>query len=219
MILVRIMIDFGEMTFVMICRVLGSLDERVGFIMNARDCIKGGFKELLYEKPYRSIKVSDICSHSHISRKSFYSYFNNKEDVLSEIFIEDVVDPIRNINSLFTYAQTKDMYSLIYEKIYEEIYKNSGLYIRLVKPMRGMDDTFLRVATNAIYDLNIEILSNQDFKGGSRKADYVAYFFASSQAMLIQKWICDEMPYTPKELGSLYDEMTRRFWMETFGSK
>ena len=42
--------------------------------------------------------------------------------------------------------------------------------------------------------------------------DYVAYFFASSQAMLMQKWIFDGMPLTPEELGTLYKQMAGYYW-------
>ncbi len=52
--------------------------------------------------------------------------------------------------------------------------------------------------------------------GRHPKADYTAYFFASSQAMFMQKWVSDGMPYTPHELAKLYEEMTRQFWISTF---
>ena len=44
--------------------------------------------------------------------------------------------------------------------------------------MRGRDDTFIRIATHAIYDLNIDILTSYEWMGDIRKADYTAYFFA-----------------------------------------
>ena len=81
---------------------------------------------------------------------------------------------------------------------------------------RGRDDTFIRIATHAIYDLNINILTAHEWMGDIRKADYTAYFFASSQAMFMQKWVSDGMPYSPHELAKLYEEMTRQFWISTF---
>ena len=82
--------------------------------------------------------------------------------------------------------------------------------------MKGSDDTFIRVATKAIFDFNMELLSSRATAKDAQKMDYVAYFFAASQAMLIQKWIYDGFVYTPEELAALYDEMTQSYWLSTF---
>ena len=42
--------------------------------------------------------------------------------------------------------------------------------------------------------------------------DYIADFFASSQAMLMQKWVADGMRVSPKELADLYGSVTGTFW-------
>lgn len=184
---------------------------------DARESIMNSLKELIEKSSYASITVSDICENAHVSRKSFYNIFANKEDVVSAIFRQDVTEPIEKLNVLFTPAQSRDMYMLFHEKIYEAIYDSPSFYCKLIGPMKGKDDTFIRIATLAIYDLNIGILSSHGWRVGDTKTDYVAYFFASSQAMLIQKWVSDDMPYTPQELAVLYNEMTRSFWIKTFG--
>lgn len=183
---------------------------------DAKSAIISSLKELVEERPYTSITVSDICQNAHVSRKSFYNMFENKDDVLSTIFKQDVIEPIESLNVVLTQKQAFDMSMLFYEKVYEKIYEFAAFYGKLLGPMRGRDDTFIRIATHAIYDLNIDILTSYEWMGGIRKADYTAYFFASSQAMFIQKWVSDGLPYTPRELAKLYDEMTRQFWLTTF---
>lgn len=186
---------------------------------DARLAIESSFKKLIEEKPYNMISVSNICETAHVSRKSFYVHFSNKEDILASIFQKDAIAPIRNINLLFSQPQTYDMYPVMYEKIYEQIYASKRFYKKLVGPMKGKDDTFLRIATQEIYELNIEILASHNYRGDSLKADYISYFFAASQAMLIQKWISDDMPYTPEQLARLYNEMVNDFWIGTFEPK
>lgn len=78
--------------------------------------------------------------------------------------------------------------------------------------MKGHDDTFIRVATTAIYDFDREVLEDIDFKGDEQHADYISYFYASSQAMLMQKWICDGFVLTVDELSRLHMSMTLEFW-------
>lgn len=167
-------------------------------------------------RPYSSITVSDICSEAHISRKSFYVHFHNKEDIFSQMFVNDAVKPLRDINKLFSKSQARDICQLIYQQVYQKVYEDRVFYQAIVSPMRGRDDTFLRVATNAIYDLNLELLTGHGGQVDPQKVDYIAYFFASSQAMLMQKWISDGFPYTPEEMASLYNEMTQAFWISSF---
>ena len=37
---------------------------------------------LLQEKPYAGITVCELCRHSHVSRQTFYSLFDSKDDVI-----------------------------------------------------------------------------------------------------------------------------------------
>ncbi len=183
---------------------------------DSRKAIERAFRELALEKPYRSITVSDICDRAHLSRKSFYVNYQNKEDIIAQIFFNDAVKPLRDINELFSRSQNRDMYQVIYQKIYDRLYEDQAFYQSLVAPMKGKDDTFIRIATDAIYDFNKNLLLNMSRREDVRKVDYISYFFASSQAMLIQKWICDGFPYTPEELAGLYDEMTQAFWLSSY---
>ena len=179
--------------------------------------IEKAFRELIMTMPYRAISVSDICAQAHLSRKSFYVNFHNKEDVVSKILFDDVVKPIRDINTLFTINQNKSMTLVIYEKVYERIYQNPEFYRALVTPMKGHDDTFIRILTHHIYEFNAELLAKRNSDRSDFERDYTSYFFASSQAMLIQKWIADGFPCTPKELAQLYDKMTKSYWLSTYG--
>ena len=174
--------------------------------------IEQSFRELLCDKRYKSITVKDICERAHVSRKTFYANFRDKEDIVSYIFKRDVVQPSRHINAVFTHEEAKGMTSTIQTKIYRSIYEDREYYRNLVVSMKGRDDTFIRVATNAIYEFDYEVLDRIGFKGDEQHADYISYFYASSQAMLMQKWIFDNFSLSVDELSRLYSSMTLEFW-------
>lgn len=52
--------------------------------------IEKGLLKLLSSSPYPDISVKDICMEAGIPRRTFYHYFENKEDVLNSI-IEDLM--------------------------------------------------------------------------------------------------------------------------------
>lgn len=179
--------------------------------MGARDAIQRTFRELLKEKPYSKITVTEICRASHLSRKTFYSNFQDKEDIAESIFEDGVIAPIRTMNEMFTIEQRSSLSDMIMESIYEAVAEDGGYYRDLVEPMKGTDDTFIRIATRSLERLNNEILDSiADLD--EREQEYTSYFFAASQAMLIQKWIFDGMPFAPKELFELYKKMMSSYW-------
>lgn len=174
--------------------------------------VEASFRSLLRDKRYKSITVKDICERAHVSRQSFYVNFRDKEDVVAYIFKRDVVDPFRRINEIFTREQTYAMMQTIQTRIYQPIYDDREYYRDLVNSMWAVDDTFIRVATRAIYDLNKEVYKTHGILKDEVEADYVAYFYASSQAMLVQKWIHDGFPLSVERLTKIYWELTSGFW-------
>ena len=174
--------------------------------------IENSFRELLCDKRYKSITVKDICERAHVSRKTFYANFRDKEDIVSYIFRRDVIQPLHHINAVFTVEEAKSMTPTIQTKIYQPIFNDREYYRNLVVSMKGRDDTFLRVATSAIYEFDREVLERIEFKGDEQHADYISYFYASSQAMLMQKWVFDNFALSVDELSRLYASMTLEFW-------
>ncbi len=174
--------------------------------------VEQSFRELLYDKRYKSITVKDICERACVSRKTFYANFHDKEDIVAYIFKRDVIQPLHHINAVFTVDEAKSMTPTIQTKIYQPIFDDREYYRNLVVSMKGHDDTFIRVATNAIYEFDREVLERIDFKGDEQHADYISYFYASSQAMLMQKWIYDNFVLSVEELSRLYTSMTLEFW-------
>ena len=179
--------------------------------MAAKDAIEASFRKLVEQMQYEKITVTEICRNAHISRKTFYANFDDKEAIVDAIFEEGAIAPMRALNDVLTEEQAKSISSVFTENLYSYFQSEKKYYQRLVRPMFGHDDTFIRVVTRAIAKFNDEKLV-QCFQGAELEREYVSYFFASSQAMFVQKWIADGMPMGPKELADLYNKMAASFW-------
>ena len=112
--------------------------------------VEQSFRELLCDKRYKSVTAKDICERAHVSRKTFYANLRDKEDIVAYIFKRDVIQPLHHINAVFTREEAKSMTPTIQTKIYQPICNDCEYYRNLVASMKGHDDTFIRVATNAI---------------------------------------------------------------------
>lgn len=180
--------------------------------MGTREHIAQGLAEALHHTPYDKMTVTEICRYAHISRKTFYDQFENKDDVLEWIFFEKMVRPIVDLNNILHSDDLARMELMLNEQLYRTVLADRDFWYAIVYPMKGRDGTFLKIATNAIYRLNSGILDRQAPNMPAWKHDYVAYFFASSQAMLLQKWISDGMEVSTHDLAEMYNEITAGFW-------
>ena len=180
--------------------------------MSKREVIEKSFMELVGEMPYTKISVTDICERAGVSRKMFYTEFENKEDVVRALFERHAVRPSKTLNKMLSLSDLYSMEELVMAKFYEGIYEQREYYINLIGPIFGKDDVFIRVATNTLLDFNEQLLPQLGNIGNGWQAEYTCYFFASSQSMYLQKWIRDKMPVSPHELASHYLSMTSAFW-------
>ena len=186
--------------------------------MGTRETITETLHDMVLRMPYAKITVTELCCEAHISRKAFYDHFENKEDVLEQLFTERVIKPISDLNKILPLADLANMELMLNEHLYRRIIDDRAFWYRLVRPMKGSDDTFLRVATRSIYRLNEDVLARFSNALPAWKHEYTAYFFSSSQAMLLQKWICDDMAVDAHDLAEFYNEITSSFW-HTFRPK
>lgn len=186
-----------------------------GGIMGAKEAFERTFRQLIIEMPYSKVTVTELCRKAHLSRKTFYGTFQDKEAVLESIFNEDVVMPIREMNRLVSIEQRRQLAHVLTENMYARIWDNKEFYQALIHPMKGVDDTFIRVVTHSLEALNNEIIAEMSSADGY-EAEYASYFFAASQAVLIQKWVFDGMPIEPKELAALYRKMMSEYWLSQY---
>ena len=181
--------------------------------MGVQEAVEASFRELLLAgKPYKKITVAEVCEGAGIARKTFYAHFDEKEGIIGFIFRRDVVDPQYEMHKLLPRSLASENAQVFIEKMYDRVLDDREFYHALVGPLRGVDDTFIRVATWAIYDLNRKLFDEGAYFDAEWETDYAAYFFGSSQAMLMQKWISDGMEVPPSALAAHYCRLTMPFW-------
>ena len=61
--------------------------------------LSNALKELLAERPFEKISVSDICQKCSMNRKSFYYHFRDKYDLVNWIFDTEFME-LNRLHSL-----------------------------------------------------------------------------------------------------------------------
>lgn len=80
-----------------------------------RQTIKDTFLELLKQKNFTKITVTEICKNAEINRGTFYLHYYDIHDVLSDIFNDMTQDMLTTVDHLFCLNQKKLFLSVLSE--------------------------------------------------------------------------------------------------------
>lgn len=137
-------------------RLTGNEDLRVRKTITA---IKKAFEELICEKDYERIKVSELCARSMINKKTFYHYYASLDELLAELqeemsseYVKLVRDyrlpeDLEKVNrAFFEYSASK---GLAYERItcsagYSSI--RQGMIDKVTEQTWGNSEAFLSMS-------------------------------------------------------------------------
>lgn len=96
--------------------------------------LSNALKELLEERSFEKISVSDICERCHMNRKSFYYHFKDKYDLVNWIFDTEFVE-VNQANAMYAPNESfafDDRWKNI-EIICDYFYENRSFYRRVLK--------------------------------------------------------------------------------------
>ena len=167
------------------------------------ESVEASFKELVAEKPYRSITVKEICEGAYISRKTFYANFVDKRAIVAYIFRRDAVAPVERAIELLLVDEIQDTAPLMLERFYQGVLDERDFYEALVKPMASVDPTFELVVARALYRSIGKLVERCNPACDEDQLDFAAYYHACAQAITLERWICDGFKQTPAKLGAM----------------
>lgn len=164
---------------------------------NIKEEINAYFKQYLMHHSIESLKITDLCKDLSISRKTFYMYYHDKYDILEDIFVVTIIDPLRKL---------LDYNISVYEVekvLYQNFLNNKDFYSKALK--YNGQNSLLSILVKHIKLINDEIVKS--FPCSDIDKEYIAYFYASAQAMLLLKWIDEGMIVSPERVAEYCDEM------------
>lgn len=160
------------------------------------------FYGLVMDKDFRKLTVAEICEAARVSRKTFYKYFKDKNDLIEQILIKDIIVPMEKLRELYINMDLPS--GMILEWQYQQFYKERKFYER-ISAFTGQNSfyEFVLKHSSDMISKKLEPLHLSELEH-----EYMTYFYASSHAMLLVKWIQDGMLIPPKMIASYYERWT-----------
>lgn len=161
--------------------------------MKTKQDIIETYKNLVIQKKCSKITVKELCENLKISRPTFYKYFKDTYDIVEFILVND---GIYQTKVLVDHKIDKYM---ITEAWYLSFYKNKEFYYYAIQD--ETQNSLFNTLISRIALLNREyFMETMDFQDAS----YFAYKYASTQAMLLKKWILDGMVVSPRKMAEYF---------------
>lgn len=155
-------------------------------IVYSKKCLKNAFFELLKEKPFNKITVTEICKLADINRATFYKYYDNPEDLLDKIeneYIEKLKDDIKKC--------VEEKKVPLYQFLFNDVKENFDFF-KLVL-VDNYDDNFRKKYLDACHDAEINEIKYY-FPGISNmQCEWIFYFTTEGCIGIFKEWLNGEI--------------------------
>lgn len=151
----------------------------------------GGLFELIGEKKFEDISISEICEQGGISRQTFYRNFSTKEDIIIYYVDHLVSQHMQTVVGVMEQDVEGFFAHLPFPKEFLRFLLDNNLMYLLRDSVLPLVDNFMK--TNEYHKLL-----------GSHKYDnYLARYLADTMVSILEIWTMNGFKETPNELNKI----------------
>lgn len=176
-------------------------------VARTKKWLKNALLELIEEKEYKKIAVSEITDRAELSRPTFYLHYKTKDDLLLDIFRVINEEHMQNFDKMRNNASIEDpgyntMVNTLktieqHRKIYQVI-AETGKEALLIEETDRMQKEYLR-----------DLARRCEMEIDERVIKYCSQFFAGAYSHMLITWITSEERVPPEEISRVFMGMFR----------
>ncbi|SHE63073.1 transcriptional regulator, TetR family [Atopostipes suicloacalis DSM 15692] len=175
---------------------------------NTKENIKKAFIQLIKDKGFDSLTVSDLAREANINRGTFYLHYLDKYDLLDKLEMDIIEDLKEILLTNLEHEETDEPAELIpYEKILEALnYIKKDYHFIEALAGDGGDPNFIQKVENVISEMIQSKLQETDNQLRSKEhlpADYAEKIFLSSVVTIIELWIEKGTYESPEQIARI----------------
>ncbi|WP_053362718.1 TetR/AcrR family transcriptional regulator [Bacillus sp. FJAT-27251] len=170
-------------------------------IQRSKTALKQVCINLLFQKPFESITISEIVRAADYNRGTFYANFSSKEDLLEEIIQDVLAEMIQQIRNPYKTMKKVSLLEIRADDItlFHYLKENEKLYRLLLSDHIRVD--FRHKMAKAIEELFIreyEYVLNEETEVS---LEWLYIYRAHGVAGLIIRWIEEDFPASPEYMA------------------
>ena len=152
-----------------------------------RQALAKALKELMQEKSFEKISISDICTKCDMNRKSFYYHFMDKYDLVNWIFDTEFIVAIQPV----IYG---DAWTLIYSL--SELFYNNRVFYKKALQIQGQNSFQDHFHERMFSVISIRM---RELPGMEGNTDFQVNFLSDAIVMTFKRWLLKDANMTPDE--------------------
>lgn len=174
-------------------------------VIKTKNALFNTLLDLMKEKEFEEIKVSDICSKALINRSTFYAHYNDKYELLEE-YINSLKDILINeLDKNKNIGNTKEYYLELIKLFFNHIEFKRDIYLSAMINNRNS------ITMDIIYDvLNHEItkkLQETNIENKDIPLEIISKFYLGAVFNIGIEWLKNENKYTKEDLIKYLDKL------------
>jgi AcrR family transcriptional regulator len=160
--------------------------------------------QLMQEKPFRDIQITEIADRAQVARPTFYLHFRSKEELLLsqvEIVFAEFLTELSITISAGNYDRQK--YSILIFKYWERNEETLRMVLQA-----DLHEAF-RERLRKYFSLAISQLTSreEESKADEQTREFIIDFESGGAYQLLTQWIALGMPYSAEQMGSLFYQL------------
>ena len=175
-------------------------------IVKTKKILFNSLLNLMKAKSFEKIKVSDICEEALVNRSTFYAHYDDKYELLIDLFEERKLSLLKvledNENKAFSKEYLMELLSILIDHIEE----NKEVYSAILANNRnGILIDFLIDAIEK--DVSERLKGNSEIKSSDLPLDIIVKFYAGGLINIGIDYITRTKKYSKKELLLYIDKL------------
>ena len=162
---------------------------------------------LLEEKPFEEIRVIDICSKANMHRSTFYTYFNDKYELLKSKLDEYEAKFLEDLQRYKIEDKLKDFHIDIMIKILQYFYFNRK-YLKIIF-QNNKDNSITKILQKYLEAYVIEGVKDMKLAKPDKPYSFnvMGAFYSGAFITVISEWILNDCTIKPQELAECISDI------------
>ena len=175
-------------------------------IVKTKKILFNSLLNLMKIKNFEKIKISDICEESLVNRSTFYAHYDDKYELLIDLFEERKLSLLKDFEDNENKAFSKEYLMELLSILIDHIEENKEIYSAILANNRnGILIDFLIDAIEK--DVSEKLKSNSEIKSSDLPLDIIVKFYAGGLINIGIDCITRTKKYSKKELLLYIDKL------------
>lgn len=167
-------------------------------VIKTKKTLYNSLIELMKEKSFEEIKVSDICNHALINRSTFYAHYEDKYDLFSD-YINDLKISLTNeLKKNQNIASTKEYYIEMIKLFFNHIEQNKDNYLATI--INNRNSIIIDILYDVIDKDIINHLETNDKNVNNVPNNIIAQFYLGAVVSVSINWLKNINKYTKDDM-------------------